>query len=624
MASHEPIYPTNISQGIVKCLNTFWTRHEDEDFEVNIEGETIRCHSFMLASCSEFFGGLFRSNMKEKLEMKVDLQNIPMKTFQLILQTLYTGCELLTKDNVLEVWSAVHQLQIHFLVQHCEDFVLNNISLDTFEAYKRYASFLQSEKISEGVFNYKLENFMTLRKTEIFLRLDYEELLELIESDGLIVASEDLVLQSVFEWINFGKACISAVKNDNATTLTSSTEVITHSSKMAYSSQGIEINNVSSENVNEVKEVADKSNSNDISQDSLTKTTQTPPVDQKEGAPSAPSQCNDNKRDMYLLPLLKSTRYFLLSEACIANVCRTELIQNSIQDIRFFFETLAYKTCINVYNFLPTAAVHRECSPLESMCVVCCNKEILAYSYVKKKVYFIPKRTKWSTCRLLALNNQLYACVKKKSSSEMFVLQSANWVSVLKLEEQVRFCLTHDSSIIIITLSNSLIYRYKPIFSITKIDIPIGAMDFAISFYQNILVFATSDLKTKVRCWDTTNNTLSHLTELDVEANNMTSFTDDRSTYILDSHGNLYQVNHLQTIQFTFIDRLWSFKAHALKGAVLFRNVLHLCGEFPEETPLTNNGQAIFTLFFLHAPRNSGTLSNFISIAMPKADLLAV
>ncbi|KAK0041924.1 kelch repeat and BTB domain-containing protein 3 [Biomphalaria pfeifferi] len=110
--------------------------------KVNIEGESIRCHSFILASCSEFFKNLFTSNMKEKQEMKVDLQNIPLKTFQLILKTLYTGCELLTKDNVLDVWSAVHQLQIHILVQHCEDFVVGNLSPETLETYRKQAELL--------------------------------------------------------------------------------------------------------------------------------------------------------------------------------------------------------------------------------------------------------------------------------------------------------------------------------------------------------------------------------------------------------------------------------------------------------------------------------------------------
>ncbi|KAI8738655.1 kelch protein 8 [Biomphalaria glabrata] len=608
-----------ISKGIITSIGTFWKRHENEDFQVNLEDESVRCHSFILASCSEFFGSLLRSNMKEKQDMKVDLQNIPSDIFLLILETLYTGCELLTKDNVLEVWSAVHQLQIHFLIQHCEEFVLGNISLETLETYKKQAEFLQSEKVSEGVFKYMLEHFMTFRKTETFLRLDYGEISKLIESDSLVVTSEDLVLQSVFEWINFGEVCISTVENDNASKLTSSTEVITHSSKMDYSGQQIDTLNVSVRN--ELKETREESKSNDASNNSLTQSTAGSSVNQNDGALSIPTK----QRDAYLLPLLKATRYFLLSDTCIANLNRNKLIRNSTQSIQFLFESLTSKICINPSGYLPPAAIHRQCSQSENMGIVNrSNNMILAHSFVLNKWYYFPDSTKLNICKLLAFNNVLFACVNHDSSSEMFLLHSVQWVSVLKLEEHIRFCLSHDTFIIFITVQNSLVYRYKPFSPITKIDIDIGAIDFAISFYQNILLFTTSDLKTKVRCWDTDSNTLSHLAELDFSAKSMTSFSDERCTYILDELGQLYQVTQLETVQFTFIDKLWSFKALELRGAVLIRGELYVCGKFPAKRDHKDSVQGIFTSCCFLKSRYLEYTSNFITFAILKTDLTEI
>ncbi|KAI8738653.1 kelch protein 8 [Biomphalaria glabrata] len=609
MASCKVISPVNISQGIIKSIGTFWKRHENEDFQVNIQDESVRCHSFILASCSEFFGSLLRSNMKEKLEMKVDLQNIPSEIFLLILQTLYTGCELLTKDNVLEVWSAVHQLQIHFLIQHCEDFVLENLSLETLETYKRHSEFLQSKKVTEGIFKYKLDNFMTFRKTETFLRLDYEEVLKFIESDKLVVTSEDLVLQSVFEWINFGEACISTVKNDNETNVTNLTEVTPHSSKMDENTKTINAKG------NGLNEVTEKSKSNDTSNSSLIQSQNSSSVSQNYGALSIPTK----QRDAHLLPLLKATRYFLLSDTCIANLNRNKLIQNSTQSIQFLLESLTCKTCINPSGYLPPAAIHRECSGFENMGIVSrTDNLILAYSFFKHKFYYSPESTKLNICKLLELNNQLFACVNYETSSEIFVFQSVKWASVSRLDEQTRFCLSHDSSIISITVQNSLVYRYKPIFPRTKIDVRIGAIDFAISFYQNILLFTTSDLKTKVRCWDTDKHTLSDLTELDFSANSMTSFSDDRSTYILDSEGKLYQVNQTETIQFTFVDRIWSFKAKELRGVVLFRKDLFVCGQFPDKKDGKRKVPNLFSSCFFLSTTSVMHTSNFISFPISK------
>uniref|UniRef100_A0A2C9LHZ3 BTB domain-containing protein n=1 Tax=Biomphalaria glabrata TaxID=6526 RepID=A0A2C9LHZ3_BIOGL len=247
-------FPTyNFSQGIVQNIGRFWQDHEYEDFEVNIEGENIRCHSFILASCSEFFKNLLKSNLKEKQEMKVDLQNIPLKTFQLILKTLYTGCDLLTKDNVLEVWSAVHQLQIHILVQHCEDFVIGNLSPETMETYRKQAELHKSQRVSERIFKYMPEDFLTLRRTVAFLRLDFKDVYSLIESGSLVVTSEDLVLLLVYEWVKYGEIMVNDYNTDPKTTSRNTSLTWVCSSKFDDSGKDIENSNVLAGNVNKYK-----------------------------------------------------------------------------------------------------------------------------------------------------------------------------------------------------------------------------------------------------------------------------------------------------------------------------------------------------------------------------------
>ncbi|XP_013060865.2 uncharacterized protein LOC106050447 [Biomphalaria glabrata] len=628
MTNSEASRHKNISQRIVQSIEKFWNRHENEDFQVNIDGQTIRCHSFILASCSEFFASLLRSNMKEKLEMKVDLQNIGLEIFQLILRMLYTGNDLLTKDNVLEVWAAVHQLQIDFLIQQCEDLILENLSLETLETYKTQADFLQSKKVSKGVFKYMLEHFMTIRATQAFLRLNFEELLKLIESDSLVVTSEDLVLQSVFEWINFGNSSIPTV-NENDATLplssrdTSSTEVISHSSKTEESNKEMENVNDSAGDFNK-NESTEESQSNGVSNSSLTQASAISSVSQKDGAPSAPSQCQDNPRRVYLLPILKSTRYFLLSETCVANLYRNKLIQNNTQSIEFLFESLAYKTCIHVNGYMPPAAYHRRCSQFENVGLLSHSKNrMCAYSFIQNKWLRLSRSTELNIFKLLVLNNQLYACVNYESASEVFASQNQQWVSVLKLQEIVCLFLPHESHIYIITSENSKVYRFKPISSSHEIDVDIGAIDYAIRFNQNILVFTTSDLKTKVRCWDTDRNRLSHLAELeDFSAASMTSLRDNRSTYILDTLGHLFEVKQLDTVHFIFIDSVWSSRPERLDGSVLFRKTLYLCGKLPEKFNYKVKVKDIYSSFVLLRSGKVEFTSNFISCDILKSDLI--
>ncbi|XP_013060882.2 uncharacterized protein LOC106050455 [Biomphalaria glabrata] len=638
MNSCEDIPHKNISLAIIQCIGKFRNSSIYEDFQVNIEGETIRCHLFILASCSEFFSSLIRSNMKEKQEMKVDLQNIPMKIFQLILKTLYTGCELLTKDNVLEVWSAVHQLQIHFLVQHCEDFILENISLETLETYKKHAEFLQSERVSEGIFKYMLENFMILRSTEAFLRLQFEDLLRLIESDSLVVTSEDLVLQSVYEWINFGESFFVTVKNEADSTLktsskdTSLTEIIVHSSKYDDSGKNIEAIDVSSEIVSELKEATEESQSNDVSNNSLTQTKSISSLSQEDGAPSAPSQCQGNPRSVYLLPLLKATRYFLLSRHCVLNLYRNKLTQSSAHVKEFFFETYFESSC-PLSGFWSPAALHRDCSSFEHLGVVCIAKNTLAaFSFQKDKWLCCSSNKSLTNCTLLVHNSVLYACLNYNTDSELFAFQNSKWVSVLAIETVTKLIISHDIFIYIINLQHSIIssteqdstvIQFNPLLpsSHSEIKQAIGNPDYAISFYPKILLFEKVPRKestaTLVSAWDTDSNALSNVIELDFSAEGMVSFRDEKCTYILDDSGRLYAMNQLETIQFTFLNRLWSLRSE-LKGAVLFKGVLFLCGMFPDDNDYQKN---VFPSLKLLTAEFQDFISNFVPCTFVKSHL---
>ncbi|KAK0048934.1 kelch-like protein 40a isoform X2 [Biomphalaria pfeifferi] len=104
-----------VAYGIVQGLSDFWKSEELQDFTVTLGTTKFECHRFLLAACSGFFRGLFRSGMKETELKCVTVEDISSETFELILETLYTGDGVLTNDNVIDIWRAAHQLQIMFL-----------------------------------------------------------------------------------------------------------------------------------------------------------------------------------------------------------------------------------------------------------------------------------------------------------------------------------------------------------------------------------------------------------------------------------------------------------------------------------------------------------------------------
>ncbi|KAK0048945.1 kelch repeat and BTB domain-containing protein 3 [Biomphalaria pfeifferi] len=161
-----------VAYGIVQGLSDFWKSEELQDFTVTLGTTKFGCHRFLLAACSGFFRGLFRSGMKETELKCVTVENISNKTFELILETLYTGRGVLTNDSIIDIWEAAQQLQIPFLITECEDFAKATLSLDNYIEYYKTAKLFNSKKEDEISENSDKE-CMCLNSGEKMIRTGY-------------------------------------------------------------------------------------------------------------------------------------------------------------------------------------------------------------------------------------------------------------------------------------------------------------------------------------------------------------------------------------------------------------------------------------------------------------------
>ncbi|XP_055898400.1 uncharacterized protein LOC106050452 [Biomphalaria glabrata] len=550
------ISSNKISQGIISSIAELGRKGKFEDFEVIVEGERIKCHSFLLASCSEFFRNLLDSNMKEKQDMKVDLPNVTSKTFKLILNSLYTGEELLTNDNVLEVWSAVHMLQIRFLIQHCEDFIVDNVTIETIPEYKKQAEHFHYQRFTERVLPFMCKNFMSFRKTESFLQLDFKDLMKLIESDQMKVCSEDLVLYSIYDWVSHGKSItIQGIDKNNLRTVSKADDANGNSE------------NISSSNQKELNIKGDA-----------------------EDSPLISSQNQANERALYLHPLLKGSRYLLASDDCIRRLLMNTLTQSITEVKNFLVETSAMKLSSHLNGFWPNAAVQRDCSSYEHVGVVC-GFLIEAYSFQTKRWTYIAPWGMNPMVTVANLNGRLYGLARNQETLELVYFSKNNWSSLLSLNFEMQLFLSHDKCIYIFSSENKITkcqmanegaFSEAYILETEVFNLSISNAEYAVSFHKNILVFESvrnyRRARTAVHEWNVTNNVWTKVAVLDFNADHMTSFNDDLYLYILDEVGNLYRVEEAETVQVTYIEKIFDIRVK-FKGCILFRKCLYVCGE---------------------------------------------
>ncbi|GFO32826.1 kelch-like protein 40a [Plakobranchus ocellatus] len=159
----------------------------------------FKCHRVILAAASDFFKTAFTCGLREDCERKITLKAIDKNIFSTILTYMYTGNIKLTEENLSDIWRAADMLQIAPVMKECEEFFKTVLRLDNcFEFFFQVK--LLSEKFRRRMLDLIADNFVNLRGSSNFNRLDAEDMKYLICSDRLNLAHEDDLIETLLQW----------------------------------------------------------------------------------------------------------------------------------------------------------------------------------------------------------------------------------------------------------------------------------------------------------------------------------------------------------------------------------------------------------------------------------------
>lgn len=130
-------------------------------------------------------------------------------------------------------------LQIKVLIDLCENFAIEAITLDTWENIYTNAKLLSSERVLDEIQTFWVQNFEQFALSPTFLQLSCNELQNMIKSQDLVVSSEDLVLNNVIRWVMYDHIMTGNLK-------TNSVSVDDAIEDDLYKSKNIILNNLSS------------------------------------------------------------------------------------------------------------------------------------------------------------------------------------------------------------------------------------------------------------------------------------------------------------------------------------------------------------------------------------------
>ncbi|XP_019616921.1 PREDICTED: kelch repeat and BTB domain-containing protein 8-like isoform X1 [Branchiostoma belcheri] len=184
-------------------LNTLRERAELTDVVLEVEGRSFPCHRAILASCSQYFRGMFTSGYAETKQDRITIQDVNGVAMATILDYAYTGCLQMEPDQVQAVMSAARLLQLDFVGHKTAEYMKDHLDVSNCVDVLMYADMLGDVALVEASEWYIASRFNQVALQPSFLQLPLPKLQSLLKRDDLMTNSEDNVVQAALRWIEF-------------------------------------------------------------------------------------------------------------------------------------------------------------------------------------------------------------------------------------------------------------------------------------------------------------------------------------------------------------------------------------------------------------------------------------
>ena len=545
------------SQRIFLDLMTLRDDPSLSDVLVVVGESEFPCHRALLAAVSGFFRGAFTTDMREARQGRISLNDIDKDVFSIILTCIYNGKCVLTEENLFQIWPVADQPQITFLISQC--LCLWEKVLDTSLATENCLRYLGKirpfgEKAKCRVLEFIGNNFLAcgLHIVSNLQQIEKDEMQFLVANDKLNVESEDSLIGNVLVW----------AENRYKTVFPGSTE-----------------------------DESSATSSRDEGEDSLISSSGT--------------------RAQHLADVLECTRYLLISWSYLhVNLARHSLVRTEPRCEALLEKATEYQAQPHLHQtWCPTAAIHREKSPMANTMLMCelnrgCRLTILDMASREWKHVTLPKLDHWqSDAKLFCYNSKIvvfsggnkmstYSPVKSTWLSLDLLYRDSHINAICDEYYFYKFDKAKGELRITTVVNSSHIFdvdqlRYKCRTIAKRGDLQGLDIEHIASIgNSHVVFFGSRDVDAfTVVCFDPLRRYVRVYSDQLRSRSRLVTFGHGKDLFLLQEDGCLWrtrQGSKPDDINFTLEKTMWSGQV-ALNGAVLFGEQLLVVGEFPNQ-----------------------------------------
>ena len=161
----------------------------------------LKAHRIVLCAASPFFDNALNSDMKEKKEGVIRLEETSKAVMEEVLEYLYTGHVDINEDNAHELLAKADYFLIPSLKVLSSKYIMKTLSISNCIAVYYLALKYRCEELLKRTKDFIHDNFVSVTETEEFLNMSSKEVQEWISSDGIIINGEEAVFEVVVKWI---------------------------------------------------------------------------------------------------------------------------------------------------------------------------------------------------------------------------------------------------------------------------------------------------------------------------------------------------------------------------------------------------------------------------------------
>lgn len=173
------------------------------DIILRVGCREISAHRLVLSACSQYFCAMFTNQMLESKQEYVTLSDIDENSVEEIVNFAYTGEISIHEDNVQQLLKASSILQLSEIVAACCTFLKGQLHATNCLGIATFAQAHGCISLGNRAMEYVQDNFVEVVEGEEFVQLNLENILALLDSDLIQVASEECVFEAMYKWLQY-------------------------------------------------------------------------------------------------------------------------------------------------------------------------------------------------------------------------------------------------------------------------------------------------------------------------------------------------------------------------------------------------------------------------------------